>query len=89
MADRLVAGVVELGTAEDGVVAEEVEAFDVVPPPVVGLSPVVGVVVALPEDLQADVSETEAIAVPAARMAALFKNCLLEYLVTRKMAFLP
>ena len=56
---------------------------------VVFVGDVVVPVVTLPEDLQADVSETDAMAVPAATIAALFRNCRLEYLVTRKMSFLP
>lgn len=56
---------------------------------VVVVGGVVVPVVALSEDLQPDASGMDANAVPAATIAALFRNCLLEYLVTRKMAFLP
>jgi uncharacterized membrane protein (DUF4010 family) len=50
--------------------------------------PAVVSAVVTPRDLQAYKGETEAIAVPAVTIAALFRNCLLEYLVTRKTAFL-
>jgi hypothetical protein len=75
----------EAGGLEDGGVVGVVEVL----PPVEGLTPVVVSAVVMPGDLQADASETDAIAVPAVTIAALLRNCLLEYLVTRKMAFLP
>lgn len=82
-----VTGVVEVEITEVDVA--EVGAFDVTGPPVVGLTPVVAEVVMLPEDLQAEDRETDDMAAPSARMPALFKNCRLEYLVTRKMDFFP
>jgi hypothetical protein len=53
----------------------------------VGLTPVVVPGVVLSEDLQADGNATDAIAVPTARMPALFRNCRLENFVTRKIDF--
>ena len=82
----MLVGIVKVG----GIVLEVggvVVVVDVVVVLVVGGVSVVSVgdavvpVVAL--DLQAEASETDARAVPAATMAALFRNCRLEYLVTR------
>jgi hypothetical protein len=79
----------DVGGLEDGLVEEDARAVDDAGPPVVGLAPVVVSVLVLLETLQPDASAMEAIATPAPVMAARFKNCLLEYLVTRKMAFFP
>lgn len=75
--------VLEVGGLEDVVMEETTGLFDVGGPPVVGLEPVVVPVEELPEDLQAEASETDARATPAPVMTILFRNRLLEYWVTR------
>ena len=82
-----VAGMVEaeVGTVE--LVEDETGGLEVVTPVV--LIPVVFPAVVLLEDLQADASGIDAMAVPAATIPILFRTCRLVNLVTRKMFLFP
>ena len=82
-----VAGVVEVEVCAVELVEDETGGPEVVTPVV--LTPVVVPAVVLLEDLQADASGIDAKAVPAATMPALFRNCRLVNLVTRKISSLP
>ena len=80
-----VLGKVEMGGLEDGFEEDGVTGLNVVDTPVVGLIPAVVSALVSFEDLQADASEMDEMAAPAARMPALFRTCRLVNCVTRRL----